>query len=104
MDPLRHFRDWWRDFAHWTVAVLSVWYGWLPSSALAALVGYFQNIGGWNPGPKTYFGILLLGFVFSMFTAWRRERVENRTGPDVFIEWESGHPWDEDMIRFKNIG
>jgi hypothetical protein len=94
----------WRDFRDWIFAVLKVWYGWLPSSALAALVGYLQNIRGWNPGPRTYIGILTLGFLFSTFVAWRKERVENRTGPEIVIEWESSHPWNQDVVRFRNLG
>ena len=60
-----------RDFLAWVWAVLSVWWGWLSGSGIAALVGIGQNFGWWNPGKTTYVGLLAIGFIFSMFMAWR---------------------------------
>jgi hypothetical protein len=93
-----------KDFWDWVVAVLEIWYYWLPGSAIAALISYAQNMKWWNPGPRVYIGVLILGFIFSIFAAWRKERVENRDGPQVFMEWDSGQSWRQDLIRFRNFG
>ena len=41
-----------RPVLAWIYAALKVWWGWLPSSAVAALMGYGQNILGWHISPK----------------------------------------------------
>ncbi|MDP9263198.1 MAG: hypothetical protein M3O85_02635 [Acidobacteriota bacterium] len=82
--------DWFRDVGAWLVAVARAWYGWLPSSALAALVGYGQNLGFWNPGKKTYVVIIALGVVVSLFDAWRKEHKAAGSGkPDFRLELTS---------------
>jgi hypothetical protein len=63
--------SWFKDFGRWVLAVLGKWYGWLPSSAIAAGVGYGQAMSVWHAGPRVYGTILGLGFIVSLFEAWR---------------------------------
>jgi hypothetical protein len=65
-----------RDFLVWMGAVLKEVYYWLPSSALAAAIGRGVDLGFWRPGKKTAWTIVLLGFVFSAFKAWRKQLLE----------------------------
>ena len=90
-------------FAVWVITVLKVWYGWLPSSALAALMGYGQNILGWHISPRYYVTLVVLGFLYSFFTAWREEWVENRNGPQITLTWESSR-LHHDCIKLRNVG
>jgi len=62
----------WRDFG---VSVLKAWWGWLPSSALAALLGFGSNLWSWQPSKAIYIVIIVLGLLFSFFSAWKKERV-----------------------------
>ncbi len=88
----------------WVFAVFRAWYGWLPGSALAALTGYGQSLGWIHPGKNWYFVILAVGFLFSMFVAWKKEYIENRNGPDVLMEWDSKTDERRDVVRLRNIG
>ncbi len=55
--------------------MLGEWYGWLPSSALAALIDRGHDLGWWHPGKRTAIGVLLTGVIFSFFEAWRKEHI-----------------------------
>jgi hypothetical protein len=81
--------DWFADLFRWVGAVLKAWYGWLPSSAIAALVGYLQVLEVWHPSRRTYVLILATGVGVSLFEAWRIEH--KRAGsvmPDFNVEIE----------------
>ena len=77
-----------RDFGKWMIAVVRAWYGWVGASATVGLVGFGQGMGWWeSPGKRVYISLLVVGFVSSMFQAWRpewleakrvRESIENR--------------------------
>jgi hypothetical protein len=65
--------DWCTDFYKWITAVLKAWYGWFPSSVIAAVVGYVHELTAWHPSKNVYIGILAVGFSVSVFEAWRKE-------------------------------
>jgi hypothetical protein len=67
MMALAYFRD-------WVGAVIKAWWGWLPSSAIAALLGYGSILGWWAVGKKTTATVFGLGVLYSFFVAWKRER------------------------------
>ncbi len=87
----------------WVLAVLRAWHGWLAGSALMGVIGLGQSLEWWKPGYKAY-PVLACGFLFSLFEAWKKEYVENRKGPQIFMEWDSGQPWHNDRLRFRNLG
>jgi hypothetical protein len=89
------------DFLDWVVAVFKAWHGWLSGSAIAGAIGITQGLKLWQPRARVYVGLVVFGVCFSFFEAWRKERVLNRNGPDVFFNWESGH---RDFMHFRNIG
>jgi hypothetical protein len=84
-------------FAKWMAAVLSTWYGWVGASATAGLVGFGQGLGWWgSPGKRTYIGLLIIGFVISVFGAWRKqyiiaeqEKAKNEIAPDIEVQISS---------------
>jgi len=92
-------------FLRWLVAVSRVWWGWLPSSSIAALFGFGDHIIKWSSPRWIWITVLVLGVAYSAFEAWRREWVENRDGPQIAMSWDSvGQPWHKDAITFRNVG
>jgi hypothetical protein len=65
--------EWFKDLGRWVLAVLGEWWGWLPSSAIAAIIDYGQNLKWWTVGPPIYAVVLGAGFVYSLFMAWRKQ-------------------------------
>jgi len=101
-------KAWLTDLVHWVYAVIAEWYFWLPSSALAAAINYMGQLRGWTIGRLVWVAVLSSGVVLSMFRAWRKEYVQNRTGPKIMLEWLSkgGHRRlrTHDMVRLTNCG
>ncbi len=64
-----------KDFGRWLLAVLVEWYGWLPSSAIAALIDRGNALGWWQPGKKAAISVMAAGAVFSFFEAWRKQYI-----------------------------
>jgi hypothetical protein len=92
-------------FKEWLLAMLQVWWGWLPSSFLAGVMAYGHNFLGWPTGPKYYVTFLFIGFLCSSFTAWRKEWIENRNGPEIVISWEASRSHGRASgIRCRNVG
>ena len=85
-------------------AVLVAWRGWVAGTAIGALIGLSQHLGHWETPHKVYWASLGLGILYSFFTAWQKEYVANRDGPDISMEWDSGQPWNVDRVRLRNIG
>jgi hypothetical protein len=64
------------EFGAWVWSVFSAWYGWVGASATAGLVGFGQGMGWWgSPGKRTYIALLIIGFLVSVFVAWRRQYI-----------------------------
>jgi hypothetical protein len=78
-----------RDFGTWVAAVLKQYWGWLPSSAVAAIIGLIANAEGWTLPRYLYVGIVALGFVYSFYAVWRYEYVANRNAPQLTVDWVS---------------
>lgn len=62
------------SFVEWAVSVLRAWYGWVGGSALAGLIGLGHSMGWWTPTRRAYLWLVAVGFVFSMFESWRKEK------------------------------
>lgn len=64
---------WKRELISWAVAVFRELYGWLSGSAIAVMAGAGQQFGWWILKPRIYGGVVFIGFLASIFLAWRKE-------------------------------
>ncbi len=63
------------DITDWMWAVIKEWVPWVGGSGLVVVIDYGHKLEFWpEPNRRIYGGILALGFVVSMFLAWRKER------------------------------
>jgi hypothetical protein len=98
------------DFEIWLIAVAKEYWGWLPSSAVATVIGLIANVEGWTLPRTVYFGIASLGFLYSFYKVWLKEHLGNVQEPRITVEWSSGTRWyDEgprhnDEVKIKNVG
>jgi len=62
-----------RDMWDWVIAVLEHWHGWVSGSLLAFFFELGDKIWEWKPSKKLLFTFVLLGLLWSIFSAWRDE-------------------------------
>jgi len=82
--------------------------GWGLASSSAAAVSFAAGVWEHARGrPLTAFTLLLLGvllFCVGAFLAWKKEYDQNRTGPQIVVEWNCGQGWNPDIATIRNVG
>jgi hypothetical protein len=61
------------DFWTWIVAVIEHWHGWVSGSFIAFVLELGDRFWDWKPSRKLFALILVIGFLISIFSAWREE-------------------------------
>jgi hypothetical protein len=72
-------KEWLGDLSEWLSAVFKIWWGWLPASAITVFLSLVAGMHGWHSRAYNY-AIGLIGFAYSAFVVWRKERTPNKTG------------------------
>jgi hypothetical protein len=96
-----------KDFGVWILAVAKEYWGWLPSSAVATVIGLIANAEGLTLPRYVYAGIVTLGFLYSFFAVWRKEYVANRHAPQLTVDWLSSSKssnYNSDTVTIRNTG
>jgi hypothetical protein len=60
-------------FPKWAVAVIEHWHGWLSGGVLAFVLEIGDKLWDWKVSKRTFAIILGVGFLWSVFAAWRDE-------------------------------
>lgn len=82
------------DIWEWVIAVFEHWHGYVSGGILAFALEYGEKLWDWKPSKKWIVIILCIGFLFSMFSAWREQhlarieaekKLESMKNPDFEI-------------------
>ena len=68
------------EFLHylgeWTMAVIEHWEGYVSGGIVGLGLEFSKRFRDWEPSKKVFAGIVALGFLASIFSAWKDERVK----------------------------
>jgi hypothetical protein len=76
------------DLLEWFMAVIEHWHGYVSGTALAFGLELIKKFRDWEPSKKIFTGIVALGLIGSLFSAWRDEhaKVIQLGSPNLKIE------------------